>query len=355
MGADRWRLQHQHNIKQKEVKPVEKLRIGILGFGYIGKYHARAVKNSRDAVLAGLWTRSKERQQEFSAQYPDSRVFSSMEQMAESSDIDAVAVCLPNKFHYPATMLFMEHRKHVLVEKPMSMNASEAEQMAEKAHQTGCALLVGHMWRFDEEVQALHRIVQADKLGRIVKTKGYGIHVNWGPKGWFTKKKLAGGGALADMGVHAIDTVRYLLGDPEPYSVYACIQTAYGNYDVDDTGVIIIRWKNSTVSIIESGWWQVHADGLEASTQLFGTRGYARLFPTSAVFNDSTPSRWQFQPKIQKKEHCDQRIYDSQMQEFVAAITQGRQPVPGPEHGITIMKIVDAAYRSAALNEVAKI
>ena len=80
---------------------------------------------------------------------------------------------------------------------------------------------LGHMWRFDTEVNYLKKAVESGRLGRIIKTKGYGIHENWGPSGWFTQKDLAGGGALADMGVHAIDTVRYILGDPKPQTVYA--------------------------------------------------------------------------------------------------------------------------------------
>jgi predicted dehydrogenase len=77
-------------------------------------------------------------------------------------------------------------------------------------------------------------------LGNVIRTTGYGIHTHWGPSGWFTQQQYAGGGALADMGIHAIDTVRFLLGDPDPRSVYAKIGTHSGNYDVDDTAVLMI-------------------------------------------------------------------------------------------------------------------
>ena len=82
------------------------------------------------------------------------------------------------------------------------------------------------------------------------------------------------------MGIHALDTARFLLGDPQPVSVYARIGTYYKDFDVDDTGLLIVNWDNGAVSYIESGWWQPHSDGAEAATQFYGSRGFAQLFPT---------------------------------------------------------------------------
>ena len=79
------------------------------------------------------------------------------------------------------------------------------------------------------------------------------------------------------MGVHAIDTARFLLGEPSPAGVYAAIGTRYGDYDVDDDAILLIRWDNGTNSIVESGWWQPHVAGLEADTEMYGTGGYARV------------------------------------------------------------------------------
>jgi predicted dehydrogenase len=215
--------------------------------------------------------------------------------------------------------------------------------------------MVGHMWRFDEEVNFLKRVADSGKLGKIIKTKGYGIHENWGPEGWFTKKELAGGGALADMGVHAMDTVRYIMGDPKPVEVYAKIGTYYGDYDVDDSGVIMITWDNGAVSVIESGWWQPHMDGPEASTGLFGTEGYASLFPTKLKLKiEGTPGEF-IPPAPEKTEHCDQTIYDGQMAHFVECIKSRKQPSPGIAEGQVIMQIVDAAYESAETGKVVKI
>jgi predicted dehydrogenase len=241
----------------------------------------------------------------------------------------------------------MRAGKHVLCEKPMAMNEAEAREMAAVAAETGRQLMVGHMWRFDREALYLREAVDKGLLGDIVKTKGYGVHQHWGPSGWFTDPDLAGGGALIDMGVHALDTVRFLLGDPDPLRVYATIGTRHGDYAVDDEGVLIVEWSGGTTSIIESGWWHAHMDGVEASTQLFGTRGYGRLFPTSYTTGSGDHAHTETPDFPARTEHCDQHIYDGQVAEFGARILDGAPVVPGPEHGRVIMAICDAAYRSS--------
>jgi predicted dehydrogenase len=135
------------------------------------------------------------------------------------------------------------------------------------------------------------------------------------------------------MGVHAIDTVRFLLGDPEPSRVCATVGTRYGDYDVDDDAILLISWSNGTNSVVESGWWQPHAEGLEAETEVYGTGGYARIFPREEPSEDY--------------EHCTQPMYTAQMREFVSAIEEGRQPRPSGEDGRVVLRVVEDAYASA--------
>ena len=243
-----------------------------------------------------------------------------------------------------------------MVEKPIAMNAAEPEAMLAASQKSGAALMVAHCWRFDEE--ALWLKEQVGKLGSIIRTKGYGVHSNWGPGGWFTQAKLAGGGALTDMGIHALDTVRFLLGDPQPVSVYAKIGTFYTDFDVDDTGVIIVNWENGTTSYIESGWWQPHMDGPEASTQLYGRTGFAQLFPTHLSLPvQKTGTIETINPGFPhpRADHCPQTMYDNQLAYFIASVCHNRVPNPGGAEGLINMKIVDAAYKSARTGEVIKI
>jgi len=187
-------------------------------------------------------------------------------------------------------------------------------------------------WR---RLRALRSRIAGGELGEITKTRGYGVHAGWGPSGWFTDPELAGGGALLDMGVHAIDTVRFLLGDPALETVCARIATRYGDYAVDDDGLLLIGWANGTSSLVESGWWHPHLAGLEADTEVYGTAGYARI--------------WDFTEGPEGYEHCAQPMYSAQVAEFIDAVSQGRQPRPSGEDGAVVMDAVERAYRSAGI------
>lgn len=331
------------------------LKIAFTGTGYISKVHARAARKA-GLELTAVVNHRPDSMIEFGKRFGITRRYRTVEMMLKDGGVDALVIGTPNYLHAPQAIAALKAGVHVMVEKPMAMNAREAEKMMEAAEKSGAALMVAHCWRFDEDVNWLKK--QSAKLGKIIRTKGYGVHSHWGPAGWFTQKQFAGGGALADMGIHALDTARYLLGDPRPVSVYARIGTYYKNFDVDDTGVILVEWDNGAVSYVESGWWQPHMDGPEAATQLYGTKGFGQLFPTRVEIGKKKEERIEVIEsgfEFPRKEHCPQSMYDAQMAYFIECIGKRKTPSPGGMEGLINMKVVDAAYQSSKAGKVVKI
>ncbi len=329
------------------------IKIALIGAGYIADFHARGIQTIRDAEIVAVVAKEMDEAKEFAKKYNIKDTYTEISDIIERDDIDAVIIGTPNQFHAPYAIEFLKSGKDVFLEKPMGISADEGRQIADAAKKYDQLVMVGHMWRFDIDTNYLKDIVQSGKLGKIFKTKGYGVHENWGPSGWFTKKTLAGGGALADMGVHAIDTIRYILSDPKPAKVYARISTHFGDYDVDDTGIIVITWDNGTESIIESGWWHPHMDGPEAGSGIWGTKGYGNLFPTYLKMTTGENSFEKIVPKLPEREdHCDQVIYTKQMEYFIECIKTRKQPSPGLSEGQIVLDIVEAAYKSSETGEV---
>jgi predicted dehydrogenase len=311
-------------------------RVALFGCGWIQDFHARGVLAHGDEIVA-VANHREESARAFADRYAISRVTTDWEALAADPDVDAAIVATPNALHAPQTIALLRNGKHVMVEKPMAVSVAECDAMIAASRDGGASLMVAHCWRFRDEVRAMRdRIVSGD-LGDVVRTHGYGVHAGWGPSGWFTDPALAGGGALVDMGVHAIDTVRYLLGDPMPGDVCAAISTRYaaGRYTVDDDGVVLITWSDGVTSVVESGWWQPHLGGLEADTEVYGTKGYARIWPP--------------EPPSVDYEHCSQPMYSAQIAEFLDAIGEGRAPRPSGEDGRIVMQVVEDAYRSAGI------
>lgn len=331
---------------------MKNIKIAMVGAGYIADYHTRGLQSIQGVEVVAVVAKTVEEAQKFADKYGIKEATDDVATLYERNDIDAAVIGTPNKFHAPFAINFLKNNTDVFLEKPMAMDAEEGLTVAVASEKYNQLVMVGHMWRFDTDATYIKGIVDSGQLGEIKKTKGYGIHENWGPAGWFSQKELAGGGALADMGVHAIDTVRFILGDPKPTKVYAKIGTYYGDYDVDDSGIVMISWDNGTESIIESGWWQPHMDGAEAGTGLYGTKGYASVFPTFLKMKvGDVPTK--IEPKLPvREEHCEQPMYTRQMEHFVDCIRTRKQPVPGLIEGQVILDIVDAAYKSSETGEV---
>lgn len=306
------------------------LRVGLVGAGWIMDYHARAVIEHPGAELVAASSWREPSLAKLAERHGIPRTTTRWRDLAADPAVDAAVIGTPNGLHAAQAIAFLEAGKHVLVEKPMARDLAEADAMLRAAARSGARLMVAHCWRFHTDVLALRDRVAAGELGEVVKTRGYGVHAKWGPSGWFTDPDLAGGGALVDMGVHAIDTTRFVLGDPLPTRVCATVATRYGDYAVDDDAIVLVSWSNGTNSIIEAGWWQPHLAGLEADTEVYGTDGYARV--------------WDHTELPAGDQHCTQTMYSAQMAEFVEALAAGRQPRPSGQDGRVVMEIVEQAY-----------
>lgn len=332
------------------------MKIAFSGAGYIINIHAQAAKAQKDVELHAVVEKFSVKSAALAKKFKIKNQYHTVEEMLKAGEVDALVIGTPNFLHAPQAITALKAGVHVMVEKPMAMSVREAEKMIEASEKSGAKLMVAHCWRFDEDVNWLKK--ESKKLGQIIRTKGYGVHTHWGPSGWFTQKKLAGGGAMADMGIHALDTARYLLDDPKPVSVYAKIGTHYKDFDVDDTGIVMVEWDYGATSYFESGWWQPHSDGPEAATQLYGTKGFGQLFPTQLELPNVKAKKIDLVKsgfKFPRKEHCPQSMYDAQMAHFIGCIRRNKNPNPGGAEGLMNMKVVEAAYKSSCVGRVVKI
>jgi predicted dehydrogenase len=338
--------------------------MAFAGTGSISRVHAERARLLPALELAAVINHAPESRRWFAQHFAIPHEYTTVEEALEAGGFDALVVSTPNYLHAPQTLAALEAGVHVLVEKPMAMNASEAARMVAASQKSGALLMVAHCFRYEPEVEWLRS--QVSLVGAVIRTKAWGVHVQWGPSGWFTQKEFAGGGALADVGIHAIDTSRCLLGDPIPLSVYAKVGSHYTGSDVDDTVAAFINWDNGVVSYIEAGWWQPLADHAFSAVQVFGSRGVAALFPTRIDLTSSPLSplsadevRLIPYPLSETASpgngYAQSDRYALQMAHFVDCIRQSKPPLTGGEAGLINMQITDAAYESSRTGKVVEI
>jgi len=337
---------------------MNKLKIGVLGTGIIIRdYHMLTLMNNPRAEVVAAGNMHAASLQALAERYHNPRTYTDYEQMARDPEIDAVVIGLPNYLHAPVTSMMLEAGKHVLCEKPMATSVAECEQMIEASRKANRCLMIAHMWRFDHEMRWLKDVIDNGILGDIFKVKCHAIWLYEGPplESWFVKKRFAWGGALAAMGVHALDTLRYLLNGARPLRVMATAGTHFQPIELEDTANVLLEFEGGVTGFIEAGWYHLYADGLEGYSQVFGTKGYARALPSElhthveGVWSVTKP---QMPPR---KQQCDMPMYYRQMEHFLDCALTGQEPLTSGPESLWAIRVLEAAYRSAETGQAVDI
>jgi predicted dehydrogenase len=204
---------------------VPTLRVAIVGAGMIGRAHARAFRALRGAFqpmpaevdLVAIADADAALAADAQARWEIARAAPSWEAVADMRDVDVVCVALPNHQHRQAVEALVANGKHVLCEKPLASSAADAEAIVEAARRSGVVHGVGFNLRRSPAITAIQQVVQAGMLGEVRHFSGryltdYGASPDV-PFTWRYERRLAGSGALGDIGSHVIDLGRWLVGD----------------------------------------------------------------------------------------------------------------------------------------------
>jgi predicted dehydrogenase len=328
-------------------------RVAILGAGaVVREFHLPALLDNPRARVVALGGARVESLRTLRDASGVERIVTDPDLIARDPSIDAVLVALPNALHAPVTTAMLRGGKHVLCEKPMALTAAEARQMASAAESAGRTLAVGHVWRFDADVRRLREVVRSGGLGTVRRAKGHSVVAGRGPApgSWFVRPELSGGGALADVGVHAIDTISFLFDDRVgPVRVRAEVRNEATDFEVEDSATVVIDYDNGLTAEVEAGWFGTSVESPHGAVELFGTEGSARTLPWSyRRGGGDAPQPWQ-------GEHIHLAMYAAQIDHFLDCVLQGRAPECGGRQGVRDMEVLEAAYRSARSGEAVEL
>lgn len=338
------------------------LRLGVIGTGWPGQQHARVMAPIAEAQLYACADVNEERRQVFMRTHVPEKSFSDYRELLQDSALDAVIICLPNFLHFPASLASLEAGKHVFCEKPPTLNAAEMKVLHEEATRRGLIYYFGRQFRFTPGMRAAKKLVEAGRLGKIYHAQATWVRsrgIPAGIGGWFTEKERAGGGALIDIGVHALDSAWYLMGTPRPLSVSAQVYRNFehlvpaGVFDVEDAAYAFIRFENDAVVSLETSWAGNLPDdipqgqyfGRELNNSIvYGTKGTIRLKPLT-LFEDQNGALTTV--PIEAPDAVDS--FELQLRNFLDAIA-GRAPaINNAEQAVQLMAMLDAIYASSSL------
>ena len=338
-----------------------KVRIGVVGAGWPGQQHARAIRASPNAILQALAEPNDERAAEFRATYAPETTHADYSDLLGDADVDAVVICLPNHLHFPATLAALRAGKHVLCEKPPTMNGAEMRVLQEEAEKHGLVYYFSRQFRFTPGMRLARDLIAREQLGKIyfaeaVWVRSRGIPTGIG--GWFTDKQRSGGGTLIDIGIHALDSAWYLMGTPRPVSVTASVFQNFKHlvrtpiFDVEDAAFAFIRFANDAVVQLKTSWAGNLTDeipqgdvfGRELNNcTVYGDKATVRLKPLT-LFSDVDGEL--VDQALEPQDNADS--FELQMQNFVDAIRGVAAPINSAQQAVYMMEMLDAIYLSSS-------
>lgn len=248
---------------------MKKINWGIIGLGKIANRFANDIALSKNAILYAVASRDRDRAKAFSQKYNAAKIFDSYDELLKNPDIDIVYIATPHTFHFEQAMMSFKHGKHVLVEKPMGMNAEEVTAMIHEAKARNLFLMEGIWTRFIPATEKLIELLAQNIIGDLISLKAdFGFKADFDPHNRIYNKSL-GGGSLLDIGIYPIYLSLLVLGIPANIKAMARMAET----EVDSYCAMLFDYQNSAKAMLES---TTEAD-TPIEGYIYGTKGYIKL------------------------------------------------------------------------------
>jgi len=340
------------------------LNMGLIGVGTIGKAHLQAYSNQKNVRVVAASDINEEELKSTAKKFNIGKFFTDYKDLLSLEEVDAVSVCTPPFNHAQITCDAASAGKHVLCEKPMAMNASEASEMVKACNEAGVKLgIASGRSRFEPAVEMAKRYISDGSLGKVYYARvsffrrrgrpGIDILVN---SKWFLGSSKAGGGSFMDIGCYDIDVMLYLLGSPNPYAVSAMtfrgiedLPKLDAKFDVEEHASVLVRFVNSATVTFETSW----ASNMESGKNviILGSKGGLKLYP----FTYYTKQKGKHTALTIDLEGKRVNQMEMLINDFAAACLQDKTPKTPGEDGLKVMQVISAAYESANLGKEVEI
>ena len=366
----------KENIEEEKVVVSDrKIKIGIIGTGWIAEAHVQNYLKCPDVEIVAAADLIPGKAEKFCKAngIEGIRLYPDHKSMIDAEELDAVSVCTYNKTHAECTIYALEHGVNVLLEKPMCVTLDEAVAICRAEKASGKILSIGFQPRFDENMKMLRKIVQSGELGKVyyIQTGGgrrRGIPTPYGTS--FIEEKTAGIGALGDIGCYSLDMVLNAIGYPKPLTVTGYTSSFFGKdpayfeqhpeyadvFSVDDFAAAFVRLEGGVILDFRISW-AMNLD-TPGDTIILGTKAGLRV-PSTECWNGSiggplkiykTVAGEEIEYEIPEKNDNVDNFY-KKIRLFVDAVKEGgAAPVPSSQI-LYNQAIIDGIAKSAAIGK----
>jgi predicted dehydrogenase len=325
---------------------TDTVRIGVVGAGAIAQLaHLPVLAKMRGAQLAAICDNDRPKARALAERFGIPDTVTDIDDLLAIDDLTAVVVATPNHLHEPHVLAALAGGKHVLCERPVALTARGVERILAAATRADRTVTVANNHRFRTDVQALDRFLRGGELGRVGDVRAGAYHFRRRPEGWRFRRAESGGGAFFDYGIPLLDLALWLADFPEPVRVSAHMDRPRSTGAVEESMLVQLECRNGIVFNFdvsggyvgqEERWW----------FEVLATRGSARLAPLRVIKElngrptDVSPTG------AGTRESAFIQSFRAELAHFLAVV-KGETPYEPPSDQVTLLRIVEAIYRSA--------
>ena len=320
------------------------LRVAIMGLGSYGTRVADAMKDCTKAKLVGVISGTPSKITTWQSKYgiPEKNCYNyeTYDNIKDNTDIDAVYIITPNALHKEAAIRVAKAGKHVICEKPMSINAKDGKEMVDACKKANVKLLVGYRMHFEPKTLEVIRMRKDGEFGKVLFFQGLSGFRIGDPTQWRLKKELSGGGAMMDIGIYSINGARYMIGEEPTWVTAQETKTDKEKFKegVDETIQFQLGFPGGAVASCLSTYIMNNLDRFFLNAE----KGFAEMQP-STNYGPIKGRTHKGELDFPHKTH--QTV---QMDEMAGIILEGKEPVVpvDGEEGLKDLKIIDAIYEA---------
>lgn len=334
----------------------ERIKVGLIGSQFISSIHAEALRACAEAEVHAVASPTPGNAARFAERYGIAKSYTDYRQLLELKDLELVVIGAPNNLHCPITCEAAAAGKNVVCEKPLALNLAEADRMIDACRRAGVKLMYAEELCFAPKYVRLKRLLDEGALGRPTLLKQSEKHD--GPHAaHFWDVEQSGGGVTMDMGCHAIEFFRWMLGRPPITSVYAQMGTQVHAEKTrgDDNALIIVEFAGGCIGLAEESWTKL--GGMDDRAEVHASAGvaYADLLHGNAIETYSSVGYGYAVEKAGSTQGWSFTIYEEawnygfpqEMAHFVDCVRRDVQPEVTGEDGRAVLEAIFAAYESA--------
>ena len=327
--------------------------LGFLGLGWIGGLRLEAVESSGVAHVAALCEPDAERLATAGRRHPEAARYTQVRELLRETRLDGLVIATPNALHASQALAALEEGVPVFVQKPLGVSRAEVDLVLERARRADRLVGVDYCYRYLRGAQRLRDWTRSGELGDVHLLEAV-FHNAYGPdKAWCFDPRVAGGGALLDLGVHLLDLIFWILGPASPLDLDGWTLDVQGHSGIDRFAGLHLRLEPGPRVRLTTSWHAHAGKDCDFRLTLHGTQGAAELRNVAGSFYDF---------ELVRRTGRSEEVLDRESREWmprallawIERLTESAGYDPAAEVSLATAEVIDRVYGRAAASHDAE-